>query len=380
MVLAGMRGTPTIRVRINSPGGDVFDGIAIYNALRACGSRIEVTIDGIAASIASVIAMAGNDIAMARGSLLMIHKPWACAMGEADDLRKTADLLDKIDGQLVEIYVARSKLTTEEVAAALAAETYYTPAEAVAAGLADRMSDEVAPADIAALAQTLPRLAALKRELPRLAAQLNPPAPPAADPATSPETTPEKPMNLPLAIVAVLALTATATETEAVDAINKTKTEAKDAGARAATAEARAAALEGAIGKTGEEALGHLKALQVKAGAHDAAVAKVSELSAQIEKRDRDALVAQGKADGKLVPAMMAWAETQTIESLTAFLASAPVVVKLEGGHRQPAKNLTGPDTVNVEKFKAMTPMEKHNLKNSDPDTYEALRAAAEKK
>jgi hypothetical protein len=86
----------TVNLRINSPGGSVFDGVAIYNALKRHPARVEVDVDGIAASIASVIAMAGDEIRMASNSMMMIHDPHGFSQGGAGDMRKTADLLDQI--------------------------------------------------------------------------------------------------------------------------------------------------------------------------------------------------------------------------------------------------------------------------------------------
>ena len=94
----------TINLRINSPGGSVFDGVAIYNTLKRHPARLEVDVDGIAASIASVIAMAGDEIRMAANSMMMIHDPYGMSMGNSDEMRKTADLLDQIKGTIVVNY------------------------------------------------------------------------------------------------------------------------------------------------------------------------------------------------------------------------------------------------------------------------------------
>jgi len=126
-----------ITVAINSPGGDVFDGIAIYNALKMHDATIAVRVDGLAASIASIIAMAGDEITMADTAYMMIHNPWSIEVGEADAMRKTADLLDKLTGTLLATYAKRTGGNTEEIQNMMNAETWMTADEAVASGFAD---------------------------------------------------------------------------------------------------------------------------------------------------------------------------------------------------------------------------------------------------
>ncbi len=138
-----------LRLLLNSPGGDVFEGMAIYNLLAAYREKLEVEVLGVAASIASVIALAGRELVMAQGSYLMIHNPSGIVMGNAGDMRKTAETLDKIAGQIANIYAGKSYLNREEVLAAMEQESWYTAAEAVEAGFADRVEDR---GPIAALA------------------------------------------------------------------------------------------------------------------------------------------------------------------------------------------------------------------------------------
>jgi len=127
----------TIHVRINTPGGDVFDGLAIFNTLKSHGAEINVKIDGIAASIGSIIAMAGQSITMGESAFLMVHNPWAVAIGNAADMREMADTLDKIGGSLAGIYAARADVTPAQAQAWMDAETWFTAQEAKEAGLAD---------------------------------------------------------------------------------------------------------------------------------------------------------------------------------------------------------------------------------------------------
>jgi len=132
----------TLNVRMNSPGGLVFDGVAIYNALAAHKANVIVTVEGIAASIASVIAMAGDTIRIGEGSSMMVHKPWSFAMGDAEVMRKEGEVLDILEGGIVDIYAARTGKSTKAVADMLAAETWLRGQAAVDEGFAD----EVVPA------------------------------------------------------------------------------------------------------------------------------------------------------------------------------------------------------------------------------------------
>ena len=134
-----------VHCRINSVGGDVFAGIAIHNMLQTHPGGARCTVEGLAASAASVIAMAGSRTTMLRGAMLMIHQPSALATGEASELRKTADVLDQISGSLVSIYQAKTGKPAEELQAMLDAETWMSAQEAVAQGFADEVLGEVVP-------------------------------------------------------------------------------------------------------------------------------------------------------------------------------------------------------------------------------------------
>lgn len=131
-----------LTVRINSFGGSVADGLAIYNALREHKGKKTVIIDGIAASAASLIAMAGDDIEMPETSMMMIHAPWSYASGNAAELRRSADVLDKWSASMVAAYARKSGKSEDDIKALLAGEDHwYTGSEAVAEGFADRIRD-----------------------------------------------------------------------------------------------------------------------------------------------------------------------------------------------------------------------------------------------
>jgi ATP-dependent Clp protease protease subunit len=129
----------TLNVRVNSPGGFVFDGVAIYNALVAHPAKVVMHIEGIAASIASVIAMAGDEIRIGEAATIMIHKPWSFAIGDAEDMRKEADVLDVLEGGIIDIYAARTGKPADELTTMVAAETWLRGQAAVDAGFADIM-------------------------------------------------------------------------------------------------------------------------------------------------------------------------------------------------------------------------------------------------
>ncbi len=130
-------GDGPVSVRINSPGGDTFEGMAIYNALKARTAPVTVTVDGLAASAASLIAMAATDLRMAEASLMMIHNCWGFCVGNRNDMLEMAAVQEKIDGVMAAIYAGRSGKSTDEIAALMDAETWFTSTEAKAAGLAN---------------------------------------------------------------------------------------------------------------------------------------------------------------------------------------------------------------------------------------------------
>jgi ATP-dependent Clp protease protease subunit len=132
-----------LTLRINSPGGSVFDGVAIYNALKRHQARITVWIDGIAASIASMIAMAGDEVVMPENAMLVLHDPSGLVAGTAADMRAAADALDKMAASMTAAYRDKSGAGDEEITALMAAETWLSAEEAVELGLADRVEQPV---------------------------------------------------------------------------------------------------------------------------------------------------------------------------------------------------------------------------------------------
>lgn len=131
----------TIHLRINSPGGDVFAAQAICQAIRDTSAKVIAHIDGYAASAATVIATAADEIRISEGGMYMVHCGWTFAMGNAIEMRSTADLLDKVDNTICSQYARKTGKDAADVLAIMQAETWYTAVEAVAAGFIDAISE-----------------------------------------------------------------------------------------------------------------------------------------------------------------------------------------------------------------------------------------------
>ncbi len=132
-----------LALRINSPGGSVFDAVAIYNAIKRHSGTVTVWIDGIAASAASYIAMAGDEVVMPENAFLMIHDPSGMVMGTAGDMRAMAEALDKIKNSLLQGYAAKSGRSEAEIAPLMTAETWLDATEALDIGFADRIAEPI---------------------------------------------------------------------------------------------------------------------------------------------------------------------------------------------------------------------------------------------
>lgn len=132
-------GNRPVEVQINSAGGDMFEGIAIYNVLREHSQPITVKVMGMAASAASIIAMAGDDIQIGAASFIMIHNCWVMAMGNRHDLQETADYLAPFDQAMIDLYAARSGQSTADIAKWMDAETYMSGSQAIERGFANNL-------------------------------------------------------------------------------------------------------------------------------------------------------------------------------------------------------------------------------------------------
>lgn len=136
-------GAKDVTVRINSPGGDMFEGIAIYNLLRAHPARVSVEVLGWAASAASIIAMAGDEIRMGLGTFMMVHNAWGMVVGNKADFRAAGDLFEQFDTAIADIYAARTNLKRDEIVALMDGETFMSPTDAVAKGFADAVDSDL---------------------------------------------------------------------------------------------------------------------------------------------------------------------------------------------------------------------------------------------
>lgn len=130
-----------LHVFINSDGGDVFAGQAIYSMIRRHKATVIVYVDGLAASIASVIAMAGDTVKMPRNAMMMIHNPWTWGVGNAEEFRKLADDLDKARDSILVTYEDKTGLPRDDIIVLLDAETWLTAEEAVEKGFADEIEE-----------------------------------------------------------------------------------------------------------------------------------------------------------------------------------------------------------------------------------------------
>ena len=158
-------GAGPVTVNVNSPGGDMFEGLAIYNLLREHDGEVTVKILGLAASAASVIAMAGDTVQIARAGFLMIHNAWVVAMGNRNDLREYADTLEPFDRAMADIYAARTGEDREAMAKLMDAESWIGGADAIEQGFADELlpSDQVEKGGSKASASAVRRIEAALR-------------------------------------------------------------------------------------------------------------------------------------------------------------------------------------------------------------------------
>ncbi|MFT8591284.1 MAG: head maturation protease, ClpP-related [Acetobacter orientalis] len=134
-------GPGPLTLRINSPGGDVFDGLAMFSALKQHNGPVNVVVDGLAASAASFLALAGSNISMAPNAFLMIHNAWGVVVGNKADMTETASVLAKIDGQLVSLYADKTGQKPDAITQMMDAETWFTAQEAKEAGFIDTILD-----------------------------------------------------------------------------------------------------------------------------------------------------------------------------------------------------------------------------------------------
>lgn len=183
-----------IDLRVHSPGGDVFEGTAIYNLLKHHPARVEGYVDGLAASMATVILMACDTVYIPENAMWMVHKPWGITGGDADDMRRYIDLLDKIEDTMVMAYAAKTGKSAEDIKALLTEETWMTGREAVEAGFADQLTEPLAAAAQlnSKRMQEFAHMPEALKALIQPRAHVTPPANPPAAPAAQAPATPDE--------------------------------------------------------------------------------------------------------------------------------------------------------------------------------------------
>lgn len=413
------RGAKTIKVRINSRGGEVADGSAIYSLLVDHPARVEVMIDGVAASMASIIAMAADEVRMSEAAYLMIHNPWGFAMGDAEEMRNVAETLDKMRTNLAGIYVKRSGQSLAQVLEWMDAETWFTAEEAKEFGFADSVTraqkgqSKKQAAAFAAFAMDRDRFvnvppALLEQAVAALSswravAELStktggelvedpkdegtapqPAQSPINDPPVEQAEPPkvESTMTFPKSILAVLKLGEDADEAAVLAAVTKL----------AASAHA-GSEIEKLLGCSGAEAVGAVRGLKDTKTEHDKLRDDLEKLKAASARRDFEALIASGTKERKLTPVQVKF-ETDLFEKALADGEDGSRVVSELRGRlgvtaprssevRQPALDGTDPSApmqFNGKPFEAMAPKERKALKDSNPELYNALRDDADKR
>lgn len=158
-------GPGPVTVNVNSPGGDLFEGLAIYNLLREHDGEVTVKVLGLAASAASIIAMAGDTIQIARAGFLMIHNTWVVALGNRNDLREMSEWLEPFDAAMADIYVARTGKNADEIGKLMDVESWFGGSAAIESGFADELlpSDQVTQGDAKAAVAAVRRIEASLR-------------------------------------------------------------------------------------------------------------------------------------------------------------------------------------------------------------------------
>jgi ATP-dependent Clp protease, protease subunit len=136
-------GERDVVVQVNSPGGDLFEGLAIYNLLRAHKGKVTVNVMGYAASAASIISMAGDEIVMGLGTFMMVHNAWGMVVGNRHDLAEASKLFEGFDSAMTDIYEARTTSSRKDIVKLLDAESWLSPSDAVSAGFADRIDNDL---------------------------------------------------------------------------------------------------------------------------------------------------------------------------------------------------------------------------------------------
>lgn len=342
----------SIRVLIDSPGGDYFDGVAIMNQLKRHPATVTCEIIGEASSAASVIAMAGDSIDMHTGTAMMIHRAWTIAGGTGDELRGRADMLDKVDAGLVGIYCARTGKKPEEIRALVDATTWMTPAEAIELGFADSELPALPkrPASAPERSET-PRedgaddagARGARSRIPqsRAAAMATSEPPPRMPGQTSGNGEEDQRMD-PKVLAKLLGLPETATESEIKASLEQRLTapavtvsgvrllgvaNEQEATAKIQSYQRAVLQLIGETGKaTAEEAMAVVLEWKGKAEQAESLTKQLASITEEARVARRDAAIERLSREGVLPPARHEWARAQfpTAEAVESFCAGMP--------------------------------------------------------
>ena len=368
----------TMTVAINSEGGSFFDGVQIYQLLSEHPARVTVKVGALAASAASIVAMAGDEIIAHETSNLLVHRPWTWADGNEDDLRRVADDLRALNETLVVAYVARTGMSEEAIRALLIEDRYMGAKEALELGfvtsvLPSKTKETVTQEQARA---SLDRLRSQVRSRRHLAAATN----------TTPAPSAKEKDNVNLAlIIAALGIAASATE-EQVDAevrrLKASDSDAKKLYARLGVSNADEAtgvvvALEASC-ESGAETLQGL-GVKLEKGANPAAtaIATIEAFATATEKSERASVIAKLRAECRVTPAQERdLLPALNLTALKAFAESAPKVALLQPSTLREPGNASS--TLASKPFSEMTPAEQRELNLADPNLYDELKRQSE--
>ena len=365
-ILADNPDVSDIEVRINSAGGSAFDGVSIYNLLRQHPAPVTVFIDGLAASAASIVAMAGAVVNIATGAMIMIHSARTHKGGDSSDMRKQAAVLTALDEQMAAIYMDRNGLDLAATLELMEAETWFTAAQAVEAGLADNVVgavEAVASYDLAAYDY---------KNAPDTRSVYTPPTITTTAPTTAHG---DNDMKI---LAQAAGLPESATEAEIVAKIQNVSREFDTATKLAEDYHAKLTRLTAAVGAEGDEALGKIEAGKVALQMVEEQTKELADIKAQTEKDAHATLIEQGKKDGKLTADLSPYFSDKSAAELEAYLAVAPKVVPV-GDEKTPAVKPAAPTASadlmqhNGKLYADMTGNEKAALADENPETFQQM-------
>lgn len=360
------QGCKHILLRMSSPGGAAFDGMAIRSMLAAHPATVTCEVEGLAASAASIVAMGADVIKMHEGSAMMVHRASALTGGDVAEHQKAINALTALDEGMASVYAARSGMSKDDCVHMMDAETWLTAEQAVE----KKLADEVVPAK---KSNGAPTAFDLKPFGYRHAPQQF---------TAAAKTAPQMETHMSLARIATaLGLADSAEEAAVIAALGKAQ--ARTNAAESALAELRAVV----SAETNEALLGSLRGLQSAAQLVPELKAKLEEQAKAIEDQQRQALFAADAADPKgrkLTPALLKLYESKSPAEIKAFLDAMhhTAIVTAPAGAQQPltvvsaANGGIAPDAIthNGKTWEQMTATDKHNLHVDDPAAYTALR------